>query len=356
MNGHDDDLGASPLWDALRAPGTPEELAGEQAALQAFRRAAAERRRRRTHRLGAGGAGLLLFVVAGGGAAAAVTGRLPDPVQNAVQDAVHAVIPDVAPSRPKPARRTASHLPPATPPVTPSPAPSPQRTTGPGSGEPSRPSAATVPAPAPATVPAPAADPAPSAAPSPTASPTPAPTLVASTSAKAVPVHGDVVVTGRLVRGGVPVEGQVVYLGQRLAGESSWTRVGHATTDADGRVRVVAHDLRRNASYRLASQGIASGAHPVTVLPAVTVRVTEPGPRRRVLDVTTDGAVAGDAVQLLRYDGSTWRVVQKGSLDSSAATSFTVAAPPSGQTVRYRVRVVATTRHGTGLRGTTLQG
>jgi hypothetical protein len=92
-----------------------------------------------------------------------------------------------------------------------------------------------------------------------------------------------------------------------------------------------------------------TGGHPVVVLPDVTVKVTAPGPARRTLSVTTDGAVPQDTVELLRLEGTTWKLVSPHRLDADRATTFTVAAPASGETVRYRVRVKATARHGTGV-------
>jgi len=339
---NDDELPGSPLWDALRAPGTADELSGEEAALAAFRSATADRRRRRVHRLGVAGAGLLLFAAAGsGGVAAAATNNLPSPVQDAVAT-IFPVFPKSHPHHRKPyAGRSRS--------ATPSSSPSPRRThlaqAGPAPSTGPVPTATAVPAPTPSAA----------AAPSPTATPTPGATLTASTSATSLLVHSDLTVRGRLMRGDSPVGGVQVSLARKYP-DSSWTRIGHATTGADGSVQLVDNDVQRNASYRLVSQGVTSGQHPVVVRPAVSITVTAPGPKRRVLNVTTDGAVAGDAVQLQRYDGTSWQTMQRGTLDSSAATTFTVGTPASGQKVRYRVLVLKTTRHGLGSHTVTLQG
>jgi hypothetical protein len=97
MSEFDDD----PIARALRAPGTPEELAGEAEALAAFR-AAARGRGRLVRRLGAGGAGGIAAVVvvalSGGVAAAAYTNQLPEPVQRIAHHALGSIgVPDPAP-------------------------------------------------------------------------------------------------------------------------------------------------------------------------------------------------------------------------------------------------------------------
>ena len=352
---NEDDLPGSPLWDALLGPGTHDELAGEGAALAAFR-AAQPSRGRGARRLGVvGGAGVAIFLAAGAGVAAAYTGNLPGPFQ----DAVHKVAGGIGvPAPPKGRPEAASHHT--------TPVPNATRTSKPGDvvvplpGSGPSPTAGPPATPAPAVsaqpsaptsrVPAVSATGQPSSQPSTTASPSPAakPTLTAALSATTVTMHRDVVVSGRLVRGDKPMVGRTVYLAREYPGQDGWTRIGQGTTDAQGRVQITASSLNRNVLLRLAGGGVVSGNHKVTVLPTVNVKVTVPAAGKRRLAVTTDGAVAGDSCQLMRLDGTTWTFVASHSLDASAATAFTVPAAPSGTRVRYRIRVLATSRHGLG--------
>jgi len=80
MSGEQDDWEDSPLVRALRAPGTPAELAGEERIVAAFR-ATSRRRLGVVRRLGTGGTAAVAIIALSGGVAAAYTNRLPDPVQ-----------------------------------------------------------------------------------------------------------------------------------------------------------------------------------------------------------------------------------------------------------------------------------
>ncbi|MCU1603136.1 MAG: hypothetical protein JWO22_3845 [Frankiales bacterium] len=345
---NDDDLPDSALWDALLGPGTHDELAGEGAALAAFR-AAQPSRRRGIHRLGVvGGAGVAIFLAAGAGVAAAYTNHLPAPVQDAI-----AAVPGMGvPTHHASAARTAAHR--RVPIAHPSPSSSSRVVAVPVPGSSPNPTATpgVVATAQPSTVTSAAPPAAPSAGASP--SPAPSPRLTEALSATTVAVHQDVVVTGRLVRSDKPMANRTVYLARQYPGQDGWTRIGQGTTDARGRVQITASGLTRNLGLRLAGGGVLSGMRKVTVLPAVAVKVTVPSAGRRKLNVTTDGAASGDTVQLLRLDGSTWKVIGSHELDAHAASAFTVPAAPSGQRVRYRVRVLATARHGVGLHATTL--
>src|SRR5579884_3703325 len=108
MRRRHDDLQAwrdDPLVQALTAPGTAEELADEQRALDTFR-SAGPRRLRMLHRLGAGGTALSIALVASGGVAAAAYSRaLPAPLQQAASTVFGWA---AVPAPPPAARRIAS--------------------------------------------------------------------------------------------------------------------------------------------------------------------------------------------------------------------------------------------------------
>src|ERR1044072_5097449 len=102
MSPHDD-LGRwedHELVRALRAPGRPTELAGEEQYVAAFRAAHGRTGtvvalRRGIRRLGAGGTAVVVVVgLSSGVAAAAYTRNLPDPVQRVVHDVLGAPAPE----------------------------------------------------------------------------------------------------------------------------------------------------------------------------------------------------------------------------------------------------------------------
>ena len=360
---NDDHYRAS-LLRPLLTPGTSEELAGEDAALAAFRSTRTNdlRRRRRLNRYGVGSAGMLLFVAAGGGVAAAYTGQLPDPLQSVVHRALgpigveepHHHRPVTAPAPRPPVlapHRSTPSLRPSAPSSQPAPS-SPARATAPPAVVPhSRPSAA----PKVSTSPHPAAGP--TSRPTPAPSPAPPLTVTVRVSAHVVEVHGAVTLFGTLTREGIAVPGRTVYAAERFPGQQTWHRVGHGTTDSGGTVRITVQDLARTVVLRLATPSDASSApHTVTVLPGVQLSSTRSGSERRTLRTSTDGAVPGDAAQLLRRNGSSWTPVASKKLDRRGDVVFSVPAPAAGQQVRYRVQVQATQRHGAAAGSITVTG
>src|SRR5215212_6521076 len=100
MNRSDDNWDGDDLVRALRAPGRPSELAGEERYVAAFRAARTSRGnvsplRRGVRRLGTGGTAIVVAVgLSSGVAAAAYTNHLPDPVQRAVHEVLGAPAPE----------------------------------------------------------------------------------------------------------------------------------------------------------------------------------------------------------------------------------------------------------------------
>jgi hypothetical protein len=357
----DDDAALTdhPVVAALRAPAQPHELAGETAALAMFRRTmpAARRRRRALGRLGVvGGAGVFLGLTLTGGVAAAYTTGLPDPVQDVVHAAI-APLPVPAPPNAE-LRHLRKRIQQAI---------AAQRATSVHARGPSHrpvagrtPQAIVLPTPAsaasasqPSGQPTAGASRGTTPSPQPTASGTPAaprPTLTASVSRQVVPVHAQVVLSGRLARGDAPISGRRVYAAELVAGESGWHRVAHGLTASDGTVSLTVPALTGNVRLRLVTDsGVTSRQLAVAVVPKLAVRVTRAG-GQRVATVTADGGRPGDGLVLLRRDGDAWTEIGTTTLADDGTGRFTVAGP--GQSaVRYRVRLNKATQHATAIVG-----
>jgi hypothetical protein len=341
----DDDLDLDhPVVAALRAPAKPHELAGEDAALEMFRRTMPARRGRRAlRRIGVGGAGVVLGLALTGGVAAAYTTGLPDPMQ----DAAHAVLEPLPIPAPPTAevrhlrqrlraiardRNRARH--------------------GAAAGSPIPGGRSAVPTPSgvptlrgPAAVPPGQAGASPAGSPRPSPSSTPPPaSWTVSVSRRVVPVHSGVVLSGRLSRGDVALAGRRVYAAEFVVGESGWHRVASGQTGSDGTVALTVPALTSNVRLRLVTgSGVTSPQLVVSVVPKLSVSLAR-DQGQRVATVTADGGRAGNVLVLLRRDGDTWTKVASTSLAEGGTGQFTVPGP--GQTrVRYRVRLPATARH-----------
>jgi hypothetical protein len=328
-----------PLLAALRAPAQAHELAGEEAALAMFRQSlpAAVRRRRALKRAGIGGAGVVLGLALTGGVAAAYTESLPDRWQNIVRAALDPLpipAPAAAPvHRPKP-HAPAAARPSQGPQVRPTPTSAPAAAgPHPTATPPSRSAAAPTPSPAPST----STSPAPSR-----------PTLTAAVSRRLVPVHQQVVLSGRLSRGADALPGRQVYAAELVAGESAWRRVASGTTGSDGSISLTVPALTANVRLRLVTgQGVTSRQLPVSVVPRLTHSVIRSG-NQRVVTVAADGGDPGDVLNLLRRDGAAWTRIGSTSLDTQSSGQFTVPGPGPTR-VRYQVRLPATSQHAASL-------
>jgi hypothetical protein len=328
-----------PLLSALRAPASETELAGEDAARAMFRSSqpARSRRRRAITRATVGGTTVILGLTLTGGVAAAYTKGLPD----SVQDLAHAVIAPLPVPAPPTAERRAQdrafkrlmkQLRSA-----PRPLPIPSQL----------PLGVLVPRRTPSTAPsgpAAAAPRTPTPTPSATASAAP-PTWSVEVSRRTVPVHGQVVLFGRLARDNKGLPDRQVYAAELPAGASTWRRVASGRTASDGTVTLTVPPLTSNVRLRLVSgQGVVSRQLPVTVVPQLTVSQARSG-GRRIVTITADGGYAGNTLVLLRRDGDAWTRIASTSLSSDATGSFTVPGPGATR-VRYLVRLPATARHG----------
>jgi len=384
MSTEHDDLEAfadSPLVRALRAPGTPAELADEARFVAAYRRALPGSARGRVlGRIGVGGAALLAAVtLTGGVAAAAYTQRLPHPVQSIAHDAFGGVgVPPARPRSPEPPRAEPTPADGASAGRT----PDDRRTTGApragGSDDPATTpetgtTEATPSTSAPASgapVPAPTK---PTGGASPTSpgggvttGPQPAPTSVAVTvSARRVTTGGHASVTATVLDDGDPVAGAEVSLLRRHA-DGRWTRMSGAVTGSTGtavfatgtlvettffRARVeVGADADNHADDHTDTDNASAADHASTrpllsrkrrigVQPLLSL--SSDGP---VLWAQAVGARTGDAVTVSRRraDGSLVRVGIR-RLDDAGRASYDLS-PYAGR-LRLQVRVLRTTTH-----------
>ena len=166
-------------------------------------------------------------------------------------------------------------------------------------------------------------------------------------SRRAVPIHGSVILTGRLTRGDAPIGGRKVFAAAQPAGSSTWTRVASGTTAADGTVSLTVSSLTRNVRLRLVAPRLATSAErTVVVIPTLTVTLSRAG-NDRVARITADGGAPGDTLVLLRRDGSSWTQIDSTTLGSDSAASFTVPGPAAIR-VDYRVRLAPTRQHAAG--------
>jgi hypothetical protein len=168
--------------------------------------------------------------------------------------------------------------------------------------------------------------------------------MTASVPRRVVPVHSEVVLSGRLTRGTEGLPGRQVYAAELVAGESTWRRVASGRTGSDGSVALTVPALTSNVRLRLVTgKGVTSAQVPIYVVPKLTKSVARSG-TDRVVTVNADGGRPGDALKLLRRDGTAWTPIASTALSSESSGQFTVPGPGPTQ-VRYRVRLPATKQH-----------
>lgn len=370
------DPGVSALFDHLTRPGTPDELAGEQAARAMFaaanavraqprtagitqspprqlasRRTADRRTRKAPVRRGGQVGGRLIaaatvIAAAFGFAAAGYAEVLPPPLQHvAYQILGFAGVPN-APGSPGST-------------LTSGPAASRSRHPGgrPTSAQPTTGGQAS-PSPSPGTTSSTSASPSPRhhsprpGSPSPTpsspGSPSPSgPVSLLLSAAQSQIVAGDSVqFTGSLTKDGQPEPGIRLTLLELIAGHSTWKRVAHARTGAQGELTLTVSAVTKNAAFLIADpHGARSSEVSVVVAPPVSLSVARVSHRVDRLAVASPLAQRGDVVELevSASDGS-WRVLQTHRLHKAGRTAFTVVVRKVSLT--YRAVVLATDVHG----------
>jgi hypothetical protein len=352
---HDDDLEMwddDPLVRALRAPGTPSELAGEAEALAGFRSAVPRRSRRRlARRMGTGAGTFAVAVALSGGVAAAYTHTLPDPVQRVA----HTWFGGIGVGAPTAGRATTGHsgrahssshgsggaVAPVDHPSSPSapststphsavPTPATGADAAPGGSKPAAHPSASAGSKAP-TGPAPVTPP----KPTPTASRPSQPRLVpaamtGSVSAQRIAAASSVTMSGRLTTSsGAAVPDRRVVVQSRPAGaHQRWSPVATTTTDSDGDVTIGVPGLSRTTRLRLrAPRGVHSAVATVVVVPALQASVSRAGDQYDVT-VTSTGLQQGDTLVVARRLRGRHTVVDRVTVDSAGDASFTVGVPP----------------------------
>ncbi len=362
---HDDDLSRwddDPLVQALRAPATPAELAGETEALAAFRASGPKRSRRRmARRLGTGAGTLAVAVALSGGVAAAYTHSLPDPMQSVA----HGLLGAVGVPAPHPAAHRAvakathphgSHGSGLTPSVT-GPATSTSTSSLPSSRATPRPSASVVPvgpAPEPTRSPAVAVEhrsATPTPHPSPTAS-SPSPirvfpaSLDGTASATRIPAGTGVTLSGRVTSvSGAAVPNRKVVAQARPAGQGlPWAKVGTGRTDGDGDVSVSVPVLNRTTRVRLvAARGVHSKPATVVVVPMLSASLSPDG-KKYTVTMASAGLQPGDVLVVSRRLRGRRVVVHRVTVDGSGTAQFVVAVPRKHD-VTFRVTARRTASH-----------
>jgi hypothetical protein len=355
MRHRDDDLARfrdDPLVQALTAPGSESELAGEAAVRAAFRESVPARGQHRlAARVGAGGTVIAVAVALSGGVAAAYTAAWPDSVQRVLHDALGGVgvpAPD-KPPRPTPGGGAAvAPVPAAAPAISSTPTPPPRTSLSPlasAAGAAATGTSTTPPASA-TSIAVGTTSPSPSATGAGRSRPVAGAQVGISVSAERVPAGSGVSVDGVLTApDGTPIAGKRVVLFVRLAGSPGWRRVDVGTTANDGKVSFDVPAVDHNTRFVLrAGHRVRSSVARVVVVPVITVQVagTAPGAQSTTVTVTVSGADAGDIVVLHRAGVRTSS--QQGRLDGSLTASFTV---PVSQTreLHYRVVIGRTASH-----------
>jgi hypothetical protein len=317
--------GLDQLIRALTADGYPQELAGRETALAAFRTARSQARPRRQVWLSVRPAGSVrLGAVAGAVAltvaaltAAAYAQALPAPVQRIAYSVFSSFgVPDsrpAAPAQPHASPRTAyprpaagRHIPP------------------------SRSAKRRCPCAAKSTHPAIKGS-----------------TLTLTAARMQFPANGWDSFAGRLTYRGHPEQGVRVVLLERTAGSSGWRHEGSGVTGPRGRVRVGIPHLTQNASFEFASPNgaVVSPLISVTVVPHVSFwrGSAQPGINRLVAGSRFGDA--GDAVVLEELVGGAWQAVASDPLDAAHQASFDLPEAKSAGHY-YRALLPATSTHG----------
>jgi hypothetical protein len=366
-----DDLGPwseDPLVRALTGPATGAELAGEAAALSAFRAAVPVNPRRRfMGRVGVvGGSAVIAAMALSGGVAAAYTASLPPSIQKIVHTVLgpigvpphhhhphHPIV--AAPGRVRPSSSPTASAPVGggltPPPVVPTHKPKPTHS---ATATPTAPVVVPSQSPSPSPTPTPSDTPSPSPSPTPTPTPTDTPTTPAPPVASALSISlsevrvqagGTVTVYGQLAAAdGSPVADGQVWLLQRLVGQPGLSEIGSATTDDNGSVTFTTPPLLQNVRLRLITESkLSSVSVSVVVVPTIHVSVAQQG-RSATISVGSVGGNDGDTVDLDRHISLGWIPVGSASLDANGAADFDVQSPTHGQ-VHYRVRLLRTRAH-----------
>jgi hypothetical protein len=141
------------------------------------------------------------------------------------------------------------------------------------------------------------------------------------------------------------VAGARLSLLERAAGQRTWSLAGTATTSKSGSAVVSVSDLTTNAVFRLnGPDGAVSEPVLVIVLPPVSVRVSSSSAHGVVVAADSPLAAPGDTVVLQVQFGSRWLNVQKAQLNRARQAGFPVRSRARKSV--YQVVLLPTAAHG----------
>jgi hypothetical protein len=143
--------------------------------------------------------------------------------------------------------------------------------------------------------------------------------------------------------GGVP--GASVNLLEREAGQKVWHEAGTATTGASGTAVITAPHVTVNAAFRVSGPD-ATMSKPVLVIvtPPVSATVSSSSAMTPVITASSPLADPGNTVVLQVRVGKHWRNVQMATLNGARQAQFTVRSRL--MQLRYRVALLPTASHG----------
>jgi hypothetical protein len=157
--------------------------------------------------------------------------------------------------------------------------------------------------------------------------------------------HSDVLIA-RLTRGGHAVPGARLYLLERTAAKRAWHVAAAATTGAKGRVFVTVSGLTTNTAFRFRGpHGTLSRVVRVIVVPGMSVTIAQdPHKTSETVTAGSPWAVPGDVLILqVRIDGH-WLTVQVRVIYVDNQVKFIVKI--KGERRAYRVVLLGTKAHG----------
>jgi hypothetical protein len=315
--------GLDQLIRALTADGYPQELAGRETALAAFRSARRQPSRgvrltvRPTGSARLGAVAAAAVATLAGLTAAAYAQALPAPMQRIAYSVFSSFgVPDSQPRAPahSPASPRSMHVP----------------AIARHHGKPSRSTGAQCPCPA----------------------RTPRPAIKGSTLTLAAartqfPANGWDAFTGRLTHNRHPEHGVRLVLLEQTAGGSGWRRVGSGITGPRGGIRVGVPHLTQNASFELASPdgAVASPQISVTVIPHISFWRASVRPGINRLVAQSRFGDVGDVVVLEELTGGAWQNIASQQLDAAHRASFDLPLAKSAGHY-YRAVLQASSTHG----------
>jgi hypothetical protein len=141
------------------------------------------------------------------------------------------------------------------------------------------------------------------------------------------------------------VAGAEVSLLERAAGQRAWQQVGTATTGANGTAVMTARQLTVNAAYRLnGPDGTISKPVLVIVMPPVSATFSGSGAMAPEITASSPLADPSNAVVLQVQAGKHWIDVQMGRLNAAKQAQFIIRSRLRQR--RYRVVLLPTASHG----------